>query len=382
MQQRHLQSNPVTRTPSPNPNLLLIEHSKVYLKLENLQPSGSFKSRGIGHYMACRIAERQKLQQDRQSQSRSPSNNSIPTTTTTTTNPPSKYHFYASSGGNAGLAAVFAAHALGNHPCTVVVAQSTKPFMIAKLRASGAHAVIQRGASWFEADAFMREELMASDPDRAIYVPPFDHEDIWEGHASLVDEVYAQWEEEAGPPAAVICSVGGGGLFNGVVKGLERARGWEGVRVLAVETEGADSLNACVRAGRHVSLPGITSQASSLGAVRVSEKTWELSLRPNVRSVVLSDAEAAIGCWRLADDERILVEMACGVGVALCYDGRLERVLGRKVSQEDSVVVVLCGGSIVTLELLMRWRQEFGWVERSVPAHEDVSSDFTAPTKS
>jgi len=57
----------------------------------------------------------------------------------------------------------------------------------------------------------------------------------------------------------------------------------------------------------------------------------------------------------------------------------LEGVLGRKVSMADSVVVVLCGGSIVNLDMLNKWRQEFGWVERCVPEHEHVSSDFSAP---
>lgn len=296
------------------------------------------------------------------------------------TTPPAPIHFYASSGGNAGLAAVLAAAALG-HPCTVVVPLSTKPFMIAKLRASGARQVIQQGRNWAEADRHMREELMAKDPE-AVYVPPFDHPDIAEGHASLVDEVYKQWPAEGKKrPAAVICSVGGGGLLNGVVLGLERCKGWEDVTVLAMETEGANALNASVKAGEHVTLPGITSQATSLGAVRVSEKTWELSKRDNVKSVVLSDAEAAMGAWRLADDERFMVELACGVNVALCYDGRLERALGQTLQSDDGVVVVLCGGSVVTLEMLMKWREEFGDVEKAIPPHQDVSSDLTAPGK-
>lgn len=71
-----------------------------------------------------------------------------------------------------------------------------------------------------------------------------------------------------------------------------------------------------------------------------------------------------MGCWRLADDERLMVEMACGVNVALCYDGRLEKVLGRKVRPEEKVVIVLCGGSNVTFDMLSKWKDEFGGVER------------------
>jgi len=65
----------------------------------------------------------------------------------------------------------------------------------------------------------------------------------------------------------------------------------------------------------------------------------------------------------LADDERLMVEMASGVNVALCYDGRLDKVLGRRLGKGSKVVIVLCGGSNVTVDMLMKWRQEFGGVE-------------------
>jgi len=127
-------------------------------------------------------------------------------------------------------------------------------------------------------------------------------------------------------------------------------------------------------------MPGITSLATSLGCVRVTPQTYDYAQRENVRSVVLSDAEAAMGCWRLADDERTMVELACGVNVALCYDGRLEEALGRKVRPEDKVVIVLCGGSNVTFDMLAKWREEYGWVEQMIkPSKGDVPSEVTKP---
>lgn len=114
----------------------------------------------------------------------------------------------------------------------------------------------------------------------------------------------------------------------------------------------------------------------------MTRQTLDYALHSNVKSVVLSDAEAAMGCWRLADDERIMVEMACGVNVALCYDGRLEKVLERKLKREDKVVIVLCGGSNVTVDMLAKWREEFGWVENSIRTDnrsEVVPSDVSAP---
>lgn len=58
-------------------------------------------------------------------------------------------------------------------------------------------------------------------------------------------------------PAAIVLSVGGGGLLNGVVQGLRRAA-WDDVPIVAMETLGAHSLNAAMKAGELVTLPEIT----------------------------------------------------------------------------------------------------------------------------
>ena len=241
--------------------------------------------------------------------------------------------------------------------------------MIAKIRNAGAEEVVQYGESWAEADAFLREGVMKG-KEGAVYVPPFDHEDVWDGNASMIEELVEK-------PDVVICSVGGGGLFCGVQLGLER-RGWEDVSVLAVETEGAESLNMSLKEGRVVELENIRSKATSLGAKRIADKAFELGQRDNVRSVVLSDAEAAMGCWRLADDERFLVEMACGVSVAVCYDGLLRKLLP-DLTPESQVVLVLCGGSNITLEMLMMYRKKYGGIEKAMPDVGEIPSSVTAP---
>lgn len=236
--------------------------------------------------------------------------------------------------------------------------------MVAKIKNAGATDVIQTGASWAEADAYLREELLAKDKN-GVYVPPFDHEDVWDGAATIVEEL----EEK---PDAVVCSVGGGGLFCGLMMGLDKKE-WGDVKVLTVETEGAESFHKSLAKGELVRLDEITSICTSLGARTVGKKTFEYGQRKNVRSVVLEDREAVMGCWRLADDERFLVEPACGVNVALCYDGRLEKVLPG-LTAESKVVIVLCGGAAVTLELLMEWRDKFGLMERETTEDEEVPS--------
>ncbi|KAI1104849.1 pyridoxal-phosphate dependent enzyme [Jackrogersella minutella] len=305
----------------------------IFLKLENLQPSGSFKSRAVGNMMQRAMSAK----------------------------PAGNVHFYCSSGGNAGLACATAATAL-SQPCTIVVPTTTADHMMEKMRLLGAK-VHQAGSNWALADAHLRAELLAHDP-LGIYVPPFDHPDIWEGASGIIDEVVAQVARVDG----IVCSCGGGGLLNGVMAGVERHHRGSGARptVVAVETAGAESLNASVRAGELVALPAVTSIATSLGAPRVSERTFRWAREaPHLKSVVVSDGQAVQGVVRLADDARMLVEVACGAAVATVYNGELRRAMGGEgLGAEEwgrrNVVVVVCGGSHISLEILGRWREEFG----------------------
>ncbi|OBT98304.1 hypothetical protein VE01_03226 [Pseudogymnoascus verrucosus] len=318
---------------------------RIFLKLDHLQPSGSFKSRGIGHLISL--------------------------ASTRTSNP----HFYCSSGGNAGLACATACLTLG-HPCTIVVPAATMSFMVAKLRALGA-TVHQAGRNWKEADNFLRESVMGrgSHSGEEVYVPPFDHPDIWEGASSLVPELERDMKSVGGYDG-VVCSVGGGGLLVGIADGLRQAGRTKQVGILAVETEGAASLATSLEAGKVVTLPGISSIATSLGCVKVADRAYEVACQEGVQVAVLSDAQAAMGSVRLADLERIMAEVACGVSVAACFDGSLRRGLGRGCGDEEwkekKVVVVVCGGSIVSTGLLEEYRAMYeGVVERELVGGRD-----------
>ncbi|KAK5283043.1 catabolic L-serine/threonine dehydratase [Exophiala xenobiotica] len=318
-----------------------IEGCRIFLKLENLQPSSSFKSRGIGNAMLKAIQD-QNPSDDRD------------------------VHFYSSSGGNAGLACVTAAMSL-DHKSSVVVPTSTDERTIQKLRAAGASEVLVHGDNWFHADQYLRETCIPEAEnrgERGIYIHPFDNPAIWEGAASMVDEIKAQMPDNTRPDA-IICSVGGGGLFAGIMRGLDRV-GWgdgdgdgdDQVQVLPIETHGADSLAQSLQKGELITLPAITSVATSLGAIRVAEHAFQQAQRPNVTPVVLDDAEACAACWRFLDDERYLVEPACGVSVALAYDGRLKHYL-KGFRPDSKVVIIVCGGSKITLELLNKYQRTY-----------------------
>jgi L-serine/L-threonine ammonia-lyase len=238
--------------------------------------------------------------------------------------------------------------------------------MITKLRVAGAHDIIQYGASWVEADTYLRETVLVEARkrgERPVYVSPFDDPAIWAGHATLVDEIVEDLSsDEAGMESvkAFVCSVGGGGLFCGVVQGLEKHKLEQKVKVVALETEGADSLYQSVHAGKHITLDKITSIATSLGARKVADKTYEYATRDgnNVICERLSDREAIMGCLELAEWERVLVEPACGINVAVCMNDRLAKLIP-DLKQEDKVIVVVCGGSNVNIDMMAKWKSEY-----------------------
>lgn len=282
---------------------------------------------------------------------------------------PSKdVHFYCSSEGNAGLACATTALTLGRN-ATIVVPLTARPLVMDRLRSLGA-TVVQHGRNWPEADAYLRQEFLTPSPTTfPVYVPPFNHPDVWSGAATLITELTTQTPPSV-PLDAIVCSVGGGGLLNGIMQGLEHhgkllGRCGRPPSVLAVETVGADSLHASVVAGEHVTLPGITSIATSLGATRVSDRSWEwATTRENLVSATVSDADAAMACVRFLQDARIMVEPACGATLAPVYNGDLRRRVGKGLDDEEwaarNVVLVVCGGSNAGLDALVGYTEMYG----------------------
>ncbi len=283
----------------------------VWLKLEAMQPSGSFKIRGIG--LACQEYVRRGAER-----------------------------FISSSGGNAGIAVAYAGRHL-SVPVVVVVPETTTDRAKALIQQEGAQVVVH-GSSWQEANALALSMVKESD----AFLHPFDDPLIWQGHASLVDEVVRSGVK----PDAVVLSVGGGGLLSGVVEGLHR-NGWIDVPVIAVETEGADSLAQSVRAGHRVELAAITSIATSLGARQVCEQAFSCSKKHPFRSIVVSDRAAVSACTRFLADHRIVVEPACGASLAVLYDGAPE------LEDFRSVLVVVCGGVATTVDQLREWSKKY-----------------------
>ncbi|XP_058230505.1 L-serine dehydratase/L-threonine deaminase-like [Hemibagrus wyckioides] len=298
----------------------------VYLKLDSCQPTGSFKIRGIGHL--CKMWAETGCTR-----------------------------FVCCSGGNAGMAAAYSARKLGV-PATIVVPSVTPSATVQRLYDEGADVIIH-GKSLNESLEF-GQQLVSNNPDW-VFISPYDDPLIWEGHTTLVKELESQLDVK---PGAVVLSVGGGGLLNGVVEGLRRA-GWGDVPIIAMETVGAHSLNAAMKVGELVTLPSITSIATTLGLTRVSSQTMKLVSEHPVYSELVTDQEAVWAAERFIDDEKILVEPACGAALAAIYCKIINRLQKEnKLSQElGPVVVVVCGGNNISIEQLQRLKKQLGMID-------------------
>jgi L-serine/L-threonine ammonia-lyase len=281
----------------------------VWLKMEAMQPPGSFKIRGIA--AACSAYQQRGATR-----------------------------FISSSGGNAGIAVAYAGRHLGV-PVVVVVPETTTERAKALIAQEGAELIVH-GASWQEANA-MALSLVGP---RDAFLHPFDDPLLWQGHASLVDEIVRAGHK----PGVIVLSVGGGGLLSGVCEGLQR-NGWGDVPVLAMETEGAASLHDAMQAKSRITLPAINTRATSLGARQVCEQAFSLSQQQPIASALVSDKAAIGACLRFADDHRVVVEPACGAALAAVY----ERIPA--LDAYDSALVVVCGGVTTTIAQLQAWDQ-------------------------
>lgn len=287
--------------------------SQVFLKMESVQPSGSFKNRGIG-FLCSHYAKDEKAA-----------------------------GFVSASGGNAGLAVAYSGRLL-NVPVKVVMPKSSLPLMAEKIKREGAEVIIH-------GDDISGAQVLALELAQApghFFISPFDNPLIWEGHTSIIYEI----QETGIKPDAIVLAVGGAGLFCGVVQGLKQI-GWDDVTVITAQPEGADSFTRSIKASKLITLDAITTIATSLGARACTPHALTLAKTHPVIPLVVSDKQAVNACLRFADQQRTLVEPACGVALSLIYDRLIDSKKFRKI------VVIVCGGCAVTCTLLETWGSKY-----------------------
>lgn len=293
----------------------------VVMKMENLQLAGSYKMRGIGN--RCQMALMRGCER-----------------------------FVGASGGNAGVALARAARIL-KVPATVYVPVTASPMVVRKLQQDGAIVKIVGNHFQEAAQAAMQEV----DEPRVTFIHAYDHPDIWQGHTSLVRElVYSSPK-----PSCIITAVGGGGLLTGILMGLKEY-GWTDVPIVAMETEGAHCFNLSMHAQKKIVMDRITSIAVTLGASSVCDELLRLKDDFKIYSRVITDKQAVQSCIKFADEERLVVEPACGAALSAIYTGVVADLAAQGFIDlaAGPAVLVVCGGSGVSLEQLQVWDREFG----------------------
>ncbi|KAM9933616.1 hypothetical protein OXX80_006770 [Metschnikowia pulcherrima] len=305
-------------------------------KKENQQPSGSFKLRGMSHKIFNSVKDA----------SESDALNSV--------------HVYCSSGGNAGLAAAYASKFYAK-PCTVVLPKTAKRAAIDKLEDLGAEVIVY-GAHWGEADNYLREVIMASaQPSvKTVYCHPFDDEILWEGHAAMADEIAHQLKDMSisiEDVKGIVCSCGGGGLYNGIVTGLKRNIGLEKVPVLVIETVQTPTFKNSVIAGKPSTLTSINTLSTSLASPYVAQRTFDNYHNHATTVELIDDLEAVDATVAFNDVFDEVIEPACGATVAVSMKRQdLLQAFG-PLQPKDVVIFIVCGGSTVSPETMDSYRQ-------------------------
>jgi threonine dehydratase len=275
----------------------VLSDGPVLLKLEFLQHAGSFKTRGMFNKILA-AAER-----------------GLPAA-----------GVIAASGGNAGLAAAYAARELGV-PAEIYVPVNAPPVKVAKLGKLGAR-VVQAGNEYAEAYA---AAIVQAEVTGALFCHAYDDPDMVAGNGTLGLELIEQLPDGFD---TVLVAVGGGGLIAGVTAALHGR-----ARVVAVEPVTSAALHAALEAGGPVDVPVSGVAADSLGARRAGTIAYETAVAAQLPSVLVSDQAIVDARRMLWEDHRIVVEHGTAAAQAALISGAYVPEPGERV------VVLLCGAN-------------------------------------
>ncbi|MGH2555900.1 MAG: threonine ammonia-lyase [Actinomycetota bacterium] len=273
----------------------------VYLKLENLQPIGSFKIRGAANAMA--LAGPGQLSKG----------------------------VYTASAGNMAQGVAWNARRL-DVPCTSVVPETAPEGKLAAIRRLGADYVKVPFDEWWQVMVDHRYEPLA---DR-VFVHPFRDPRVMAGNGTIGLEIL----EDLPDVDAVIVPYGGGGLSCGIASALRAVR--PEAKVFASEVETAAPLAASLEAGRPVEVPYTPSFVDGIGAKVLLEEMWPLASSVLAGSLVASLEETAGAVRLLADRNKVIAEGAGATSVAAALTGR---------AGTGKVVCVISGGNIDSAKL-------------------------------
>jgi threonine dehydratase len=272
----------------------------IYLKLECLQPIGSFKIRGASNRMA--LATKSELARG----------------------------VWTASAGNMAQGVAWNAKRLGV-PCTVVVPEGAPATKIAAIERLGGRVVAVPHDDWFDTFRTRRREGI-----EGLFVHAFSDDAVMAGNGTIGLEIL----EDLPDVDAVVVPFGGGGLAAGIASALRALR--PGTKVFAAEVATSAPLSASLAKGEATSIDNVRSFVDGIGGPRVFPEMFALAKELLDGALVSSLEEIAAAVRTLVERNHVVAEGAGAASVAAALAGR---------AGHGKVVCIVSGGNIDTAVL-------------------------------
>ena len=269
--------------------------AEIWLKLESLQPIGSFKLRGAGNAMGLASAE--KLAKG----------------------------VYTASAGNMAQGVAWNARRRGI-PCTVVVPDNAPQTKLDAIERLGAKAVKLPYARWWQV-----LEEHGYPGIEGLFIHPVSDPAVMAGNGTIALEIL----EDLPDVDTVIVPFGGGGLSCGIAAGMRALR--PRAKVYASEVDTAAPFSASLAAGAPVRVEHTPSFVDGIGGRSMLPEMWPLASSLLAGSIVVTVEEAARALRLLAERNRVIAEGAGATSAAAALTGR---------AGPGKTVAVISGGNI------------------------------------
>ncbi|MEO8972977.1 MAG: threonine/serine dehydratase [Ktedonobacteraceae bacterium] len=272
------------------------EAEALYLKLENMQVTGSFKARGAVNTVLS-LAPADVAQ-----------------------------GLVTASGGNHGLGVAYAGW-LAQVPVTIYLSHNTPLSKARKLERWGAR-VVYEGAVWDDAN---RAALLVAEREGFTYVHPFANPTVIAGQGTIGLEIL----EDMPDVDVLLVAIGGGGLISGISVAAKAIR--PDIKIIGVEPVGAPTLYESLRAGQVIELPEIRTVANTL-APRMSAALNLDIIQRNVDEVVLvTDEEMQEAARWLWFEMGVAAELSGAASVAALLTGKV------RLQPSQKICALICG---------------------------------------
>lgn len=286
-----------------------ISNHDIYLKLENLQKTGSFKIRGS-------LNKIQNLTSEQKAKG-----------------------LIAASAGNHAQGVALAANSLGLK--STIVMPLTAP--LAKIQATkdygGPNCTVELFGDMFD-DAMQRALTLAKEQDLTL-IHPYDDKDVILGQGSIAIEIAEQMKEMGKTIDYCLVPIGGGGLLSGIATYLKAEN--PKIKFIGIESENVPSYKAALETGAPIKIPAKPSIADGIAVKRTGDLTFKI-LKKLVHDVItVSEQEIAQAMLFLLEKCKIVTEGSGAVTTAAVLSGKLNELIGDK---KKNIVCLVSGGNV------------------------------------